>query len=93
MVEEEDQVDHYPSDWETELDDEGTSHPVYTSSFPMFIELGTVPTTNFNSEGSNGTGRMLSFPNWLQHKVESVRNISNSGEGVVTRKNSLFLPC
>ncbi|KAE9388784.1 hypothetical protein BT96DRAFT_1003878 [Gymnopus androsaceus JB14] len=86
----EEQVDNYPSDWETELDHEGNPHPVYTSSLPAFIEMGTVPTTNFNSGVSNGTGRMLSFPNWLQHKVESVRNASNSDEGVATRKILCF---
>ncbi|KAE9388782.1 hypothetical protein BT96DRAFT_1025294 [Gymnopus androsaceus JB14] len=68
---EEDYVDNYPSDWEIELDEEGNRHPVNTSSFPAFIELGTVPTTNFNSGISNGTGRMLSFPNWLQNRSKT----------------------
>ncbi|KAE9398878.1 hypothetical protein BT96DRAFT_939813 [Gymnopus androsaceus JB14] len=44
--------DHWPSDWETD-------------DLPFFIELGTVPTTNIRP-GGNGTGRILSFPNWLQ---------------------------
>ncbi|KAE9395195.1 hypothetical protein BT96DRAFT_159707 [Gymnopus androsaceus JB14] len=83
---------NYPSDWETESNDDGRHSPVDTS-FGMrpFIELGTVPTTNFNSGTNNGTGRMLSFPNWLQHKVGSVKNTSlNSGDPVATRKILCF---
>ncbi|KAJ7284568.1 hypothetical protein C8J57DRAFT_1497468 [Mycena rebaudengoi] len=48
----------YPSDW-----DPDTS----TSALPPFIPLGSVPTTNFSK--SETTGRILSFPNWIQHQV------------------------
>ena len=64
--EDEDYEDHYPSDWETEVDHEGKTIPMNTSSIPFFINMGTVPTTNIHPGASNGTGRMLSFPNWLQ---------------------------
>ncbi|KAE9395192.1 hypothetical protein BT96DRAFT_159552 [Gymnopus androsaceus JB14] len=71
---EEEEIEYnYPSDWETEPNDKGNSPPVSTSSLSSFIELGTVPTTNFASGSTHRTGRMLSFPNWLQHKVKSVR--------------------
>ncbi|KAF9064501.1 hypothetical protein BDP27DRAFT_1425790 [Rhodocollybia butyracea] len=89
MDENEDCEDHYPSDWETELDFEGNVRSVSTSSLPFFIELGTVPTTNISS-GANGTGRILSFPNWLQHKVGRVRNSSTSGNRVANRKILCF---
>ncbi|KAF9062787.1 hypothetical protein BDP27DRAFT_1427550 [Rhodocollybia butyracea] len=52
--------DYYPSD--TESYDEEMA-PISPTDLPRFIELGTVPTTNI--QGSNGTGRMISFPNWL----------------------------
>jgi hypothetical protein len=56
-----DSTDNYPSDWADEVD---------TGSLGRFITLGTVPTASFNvSPGcgtSSGTGRILSFPNWIQ---------------------------
>ncbi|KAF9066715.1 hypothetical protein BDP27DRAFT_1423619 [Rhodocollybia butyracea] len=54
----------YPSDWEVEIRD-GKLVPIPTHAIPAFTELGAVPTTNI-CPGSNGTGRMLSFPDWLQ---------------------------
>ncbi|KIK68298.1 hypothetical protein GYMLUDRAFT_35681 [Collybiopsis luxurians FD-317 M1] len=91
--EDEEYEDHYPSDWETEVDHEGKNIPMNTSSIPFFINMGTVPTTNIHPGASNGTGRMLSFPNWLQHKVELVKNISSAEGGasrVATRKILCF---
>lgn len=50
-------VDDYPSDWE-DMD---------TNNLSGYIQLGTVPTTNFApSEKRYGTGRIISFPNWIQ---------------------------
>ncbi|KAJ3725634.1 hypothetical protein DFJ43DRAFT_1088486 [Lentinula guzmanii] len=83
---ENDEEYYYPSDWETEIDDEGNSRSVSTSELPCFIDMGTVPTT----KATKGTGRMLSFPNWLQHKVELVKNKSDSGNAVATRKILCF---
>ncbi|KAF9060538.1 hypothetical protein BDP27DRAFT_1370453 [Rhodocollybia butyracea] len=54
----------YPSDWEVEMRD-GKPTPVLTNAIPAFTELGAVLTTN-TCPGSNGTGRMHSFPNWIQ---------------------------
>ncbi|KAJ7284557.1 hypothetical protein C8J57DRAFT_1708995 [Mycena rebaudengoi] len=48
----------YPSDWEPDT---------ITTELPPFIPLGSVPTTNFSK--SETTGRILSFPNWIQHQV------------------------
>ncbi|KAL0950704.1 hypothetical protein HGRIS_007481 [Hohenbuehelia grisea] len=67
----------YPSDWEEELYD-GEFRPVGTSSLGAFIDLGDVPTTNIKHaragfEG-NGTGRIITFPNWIQHKVWTISN-------------------
>ncbi|KAJ3984363.1 hypothetical protein F5890DRAFT_49768 [Lentinula detonsa] len=88
--EEEEGERHYPSDWETEIDGKGNQRPVYTTAIPAFINLGTVPTTNFDEQASKGTGRMLSFPNWLQHKVELISNKSSTGHAVATRKILCF---
>ncbi|KAJ4464528.1 hypothetical protein C8J55DRAFT_529967 [Lentinula edodes] len=84
-----DSEDHYPSDWETESVDDGLRIPVNTTALPYFIDLGTVPTTNFDSDregerkGDN-TGRILSFPNWLQHQVGSVKNSESNRSSNVT---------
>ncbi|KAF9064500.1 hypothetical protein BDP27DRAFT_1333470 [Rhodocollybia butyracea] len=86
--EDEDCEDNYPSDWETE-DYKGEVRFVPTTSIPFFIELGTVPTTHIHTS-ANGTGRILSFPNWLQHKVGRVRNSSTSDNRVVNRKILCF---
>ncbi|KAF9066699.1 hypothetical protein BDP27DRAFT_1330170 [Rhodocollybia butyracea] len=82
--------DHYPSDWELDSGDEDEElAPFPTTSVAAFIELGTVPTTNIRP-GSNGTGRILSFPNWLQHKVARVKNTCTSGDCVASRKIFCF---
>ncbi|KAJ4468827.1 hypothetical protein J3R30DRAFT_3739498 [Lentinula aciculospora] len=85
--------DNYPSDWETKIDHQSNTQPIFTSEIPSFIKQGTVLTTNFNSEllvRQKGTGRMLSFPNWLQHKVESIKNQTGTGNAVATRKILCF---
>jgi hypothetical protein len=65
----------YPSDWEEVIDSyTGTVRWAYTTEIPNSVSLGAVPTTNSNSPESaeddcmlgNKTGRMLSFPNWIQ---------------------------
>ncbi|THU93244.1 hypothetical protein K435DRAFT_197423 [Dendrothele bispora CBS 962.96] len=82
-----DEVDHYPSDWETRDRDEyysiykehtTTPRPMNTGSLSRFIKLGTVQTTGVQQVDPNladkekDTGRILTFPNWIQHKVEGL---------------------
>ncbi|KAJ3969664.1 hypothetical protein EV361DRAFT_963930 [Lentinula raphanica] len=88
--EEEDYEQHYPSDWEAEIDNEGNKSQVYSTAIPTFMTLGTVPTTNFDLETGKTTGRMISFPNWLQHKVELVKNKASAGNAVARRKILCF---
>ncbi|KAJ3710145.1 hypothetical protein C8R42DRAFT_381127 [Lentinula raphanica] len=91
LQEEEDYEKHYPSDWETEVDSKGNQYAVFTTAIPSFINLGTVPTTNFEPQtGNRTTGRMISFPNWLQHKVDLVKNKASIGNDVATRKILCF---
>lgn len=53
-----DEESDYPSDHDTGIDLE---------ALPGNIDLGIVPTRNIDTVGgSPGTGRFLSFPNWLQ---------------------------
>ncbi|KAJ3710148.1 hypothetical protein C8R42DRAFT_691526 [Lentinula raphanica] len=86
----EDEEYNYPSDWETEVDYEGNERPVITTEIPVFIARGTVPTTNSDSRMGKTTGRMISFPNWLQHKVELVKNKASAGNAVARRKILCF---
>ncbi|KAJ3755634.1 hypothetical protein EV360DRAFT_85726 [Lentinula raphanica] len=86
----EDEEYNYPSDWETEVDYEGNERPVNTTEIPVFIARGTVPTTNSDSRMGKTTGRMISFPNWLQHKVELVKNKASAGNAVARRKILCF---
>lgn len=62
----------YPSDWEGG----------YTTGFSPTIGLGVVPTTNITHSPPNllETGRILTFPNWIQHQVTGLRNESSSGK-------------
>lgn len=62
----------YPSDWE-DTEYNGKLEPMSTSDLNPYIPLGVVPTTNFSpssndtvNAGSPQTGRMISFPNWIQ---------------------------
>ncbi|KAK7678017.1 hypothetical protein QCA50_018957 [Cerrena zonata] len=66
--EEEWDVKDYPSDWEQ--DDNGYM------SLVMNVMVGTVPTTNSEDilPTGHGTGRILSFPNFVQHKVLKLKN-------------------
>jgi hypothetical protein len=68
-------VDDFPSDWEDAADYPGGLGPraMTTDTLSTHIALGTAPTTNFSSPNANssstngrGTGRILSFPNWIQ---------------------------
>ena len=54
-----DDLQDYPSDWD---DNDSTDH------LRPFIELGKVLATNFAliAPEAPKTGRMLSFPNWVQ---------------------------
>lgn len=62
-----DSVSDYPSDWESESSG--------TSFLSPYINLGSVPTTNFL--GNETTGRMLSFPNWIQVGQGSLLRITD----------------
>ncbi|KAJ7680682.1 hypothetical protein DFH06DRAFT_1464841 [Mycena polygramma] len=76
---ESDYASDYPSDWE-----EGWM----TENLPQYIDLGTVPATNFTAK-KFGTGRMLSFPNWIQHQVGEVSVAKNTPDGVVAKRKIL----
>jgi hypothetical protein len=39
---------------------------------PAYLNVGVLPTTN--EHGETGTGRIVTFPNWVQHRVVSVYN-------------------
>ncbi|KAF9062786.1 hypothetical protein BDP27DRAFT_1406090 [Rhodocollybia butyracea] len=80
--------DHYPSDWETDSCNEGPTL-ISSGNLSRFVELGRVSTTNI-CPGSNGTGRMISFPNWIHHKVAQIKNGSVSGDRVASRKILCF---
>lgn len=58
-------IENYPSDWEEEDKEDGSSGKMSTTELSPVIKLGTIPTTNFDAT-TRGTGRMLSFPNWVQ---------------------------
>jgi hypothetical protein len=51
-----DRTRDYPSDWGDD----------FTTGLGRFIGLGSVPTTNTGTSDAGGTGRILSFPNWIQ---------------------------
>ncbi|KAL7411595.1 hypothetical protein BDY24DRAFT_395433 [Mrakia frigida] len=53
----------FPSDWGSDFD---------PYSFPGAVRLGVVPTTGIE-DAKGGTGRLLSFPNWIQHQVKGLR--------------------
>ena len=54
----EDSHDDFPSDWE----DTGRGT---TENLGIHVLLGSAP-TSFSTEEEHHTGRLLSFPNWLQ---------------------------
>ncbi|KAJ6560157.1 hypothetical protein B0H19DRAFT_109647 [Mycena capillaripes] len=70
----------YPSDWGDNM----------TTGLDRFIPLGSVPTTNMvDKTASNGTGRILSFPNWIQHKVGKLSVADNIPAGEVAKRKIL----
>ncbi|KZT55198.1 hypothetical protein CALCODRAFT_518889 [Calocera cornea HHB12733] len=80
------EVMDYPSDVE---DAEASGYPY---QLPRNIVLGTVPTTGVGEAGNGreGTGRMLSFPNWLQHQVAGLKNTATEGTEPAVRKILCF---
>jgi hypothetical protein len=50
---------------------------------PAYNNIGVISTTS--EEGALGTGRIVTFPNWVQHCVHSVYNHPSATE-VATRK-------
>jgi hypothetical protein len=81
---EEDRDVDYPSDWEDAVDYPGRANsPMTTETLSTNIALGTAPTTNIsslhaNSSNANGsTGRILSFPNWIQVRPRDCCHIFN----------------
>ncbi|THV00184.1 hypothetical protein K435DRAFT_776725 [Dendrothele bispora CBS 962.96] len=86
---------NYPSDWEEEEPEIywGIHKRMSTFRISPYVKLGTVKTTGIEKDG---TGRILTFPNWIQHKVEGVKH-DNPGPGsgmsrpaVATRKILCF---
>ncbi|KAF7364731.1 Heat shock 70 kDa protein 12B [Mycena venus] len=73
----------YPSDW----------GDMRTTGIPGFISLGSVPTTNISPSAGkttgSGTGRILSFPNWIQHKVGRLSVAEDIPAGQVVRRKIL----
>lgn len=71
---EEPEFEDYPSDWEDATDYPGGT-AMTTESLSTHIALGTAPTTNVSSRhasssaNGSGTGRVLSFPNWIQVRI------------------------
>jgi len=75
LADEETTEEDYPSDWEREENypsdlEESREYPrpVFNSQFPSHVDLGTVSTA-VNSAANlagRGTGKILSFPNWIQ---------------------------
>jgi hypothetical protein len=50
---------------------------------PAYFNIGVLPTTSEDEQ--QGTGRIITFPNWLQHRVHSVYNHPDA-EKAATRK-------
>jgi hypothetical protein len=50
---------------------------------PAYMNIGVIPTVN--EQGGQGTGRIITFPNWAQHRVMGVYN-DPSASLVATRK-------
>ncbi|KAL4258731.1 hypothetical protein AB1N83_009773 [Pleurotus pulmonarius] len=52
----------YPSEWDED------KHHIYQGVVPTTYQSGSGPTVG------HGTGRIISFPNWLQHKVMGIHH-------------------
>ncbi|KAJ8515478.1 hypothetical protein ONZ45_g7083 [Pleurotus djamor] len=66
-------------DWEAEDRD----YPSDWDDTNQYIPLGTVPTTFANGAPAapgHNTGRIISFPNWVQHQVKGLRHSSSSSD-------------
>jgi hypothetical protein len=50
---------------------------------PAYFNVGVLPTTGENEK--QGTGRIITFPNWLQHRVHSIYNHPDAKQAA-TRK-------
>ncbi|KAJ7510454.1 hypothetical protein B0H11DRAFT_1959149 [Mycena galericulata] len=74
-----DSTSDYPSDWDY----------TDTSALPRYLYLGCVPTTNFTASEKAGTGRMLSFPNWIQHRVGKLSVVENAPNDSVAKRKIL----
>ncbi|KAL0961441.1 hypothetical protein HGRIS_006386 [Hohenbuehelia grisea] len=70
-------VDDYPSSDAEEYDN-------------AFVPLGTVPTTHVSCKTGHGTGRIISIPNWIQHKVLGITNTKTTGTTPAQRKILCF---
>ena len=81
MTDEDKTEEDYPSDWEryspSYLEENYPSdleesrqypRPVFNSQFPSHVDLGTVSTAvnSATNLARRGTGKILSFPNWIQ---------------------------
>ncbi|KAL4255807.1 Protein of unknown function DUF4246 [Pleurotus pulmonarius] len=78
----------YPSDWEyTEYD--GVRRPWTTTGLRNYIDLGTVQATGVSSRSSHPTGRIITFPNWIQHKVAGISHSSADPVGSAASRKIL----
>ncbi|KAF4563236.1 hypothetical protein EYR36_003675 [Pleurotus pulmonarius] len=78
----------YPSDWEyTEYD--GVRRPWTTTGLRNYIDLGTVQATGVSSRSSHPTGRIITFPNWIQHKVAGISHSSADPAGSAASRKIL----
>jgi hypothetical protein len=57
-------------------------------NLPAFLNVGVVPTTKPYS--TSGTGRIIAFPNWVQHRVPSVSNAASTGSSATRKIVSLY---
>jgi len=75
------------SDCPSDVEDTNAGYPY---ELPRNIQLGTVTATGAMLGSGPGTGRMLSFPNWLQHQVAGLRNVNTEGSEPAVRKILCF---
>ncbi|KAJ7835971.1 hypothetical protein B0H13DRAFT_2288278 [Mycena leptocephala] len=80
------------SDGESDCTSDYPSDYSDTEWLERFINLGTVPTTNFNTSTireTSSTGRILSFPNWIQHQVGKLSVAENTPDDHIAKRKIL----
>ncbi|KAL0961437.1 hypothetical protein HGRIS_006382 [Hohenbuehelia grisea] len=87
--------DDNAEEWEDKSDDSDeymTDNPSSDAEEfdSAYVPLGTVPTTHVGCKIGHGTGRIISFPNWIQHKVLGIRNPKREETEAAQRKILCF---